>query len=566
MSDLDELVRPAETAVTSTPPPDTSSKSLDDLVSPGLMSDLTDNQQSKMRAETSIEDHTRQQLDIDRADMQRWHDATGHNLDDVKKWDADAERKKYAYDPIDAFGSFASVFAIAASAFTKAPMENALNGAAAAMTSIRQGKDEDYQRAFTAWKENNNLAIKRGEMMHQQYSDALTLMNTDFKRGEIEMQQAARRFGDQQILTLLDHGYSEQAFDIINKRNTALLGLAKANEAITEESTKKKAFDLEAAEIDKEPDKLKRAGYMVDLVNRVYAGHKMTSPAIEAASQLMREHGPGTKDPWTGDRLVEEFRKQGLLPYAARNVPKPGSKADLEQTYEQQNRDEHPDWTEAQIKGDATRRAEMDSTKRTGAAATQDTVDTKSREYQDAGMKQVDADIQAARFVKLANAVPTGNRIDQLRARTDQIKYSDEIIGDVERLLKKHNAITGLGGKVTRPAEVLSNVFGSNATDRKEFESKINELQLLMPRILTDSQGRPLGTEASHIATIVRGLNIGDTVANTTRRMEELRRQLAEMKRDTEKRIQGGGTDDPPVIDKSQSDTPRWMQRARKVE
>lgn len=563
MSDLDELTRSAETSLVATPSAASTSSpnSLDDLVSPKMLSDLTSNQESKMRTETAIEDRTRGQLDIDRADAQRWHEASGHSLDDVRKWDADAERKKYAYDPVDAFGSFASVFAIAASAFTKTPMENSLNGAAAAMTAIRQGKDEDYQRAFTAWKENNSLAIKRGEMMHQQYTDALSLMNTDYKRGEIEMQQAARRFGDQQILTLLNNGYSAEAFDVINKRNAARLGMAKADEAITEVSTKKKAFDVEAQEIEKEPDPLKRAGYMVDLYNRVYAGHKMQSPQIEVASMMMREHGPGTKDPWPADKFLEEFRKQGLLPYANRNTAKAGSKADLIQTYEQQNRDEHPDWSEAQIKGDANRRAEADTTKRTGGAANQEMIDAKSREYQDAGMKKTEADIKATRFIRLANATPTGNRIDQLRARTDQIKYADEIIGDVEKLLKKHNAITGLGGKITRGTEVLSNVLGSNATDRKEFESKINELQLLMPRILTDSQGRPLGTEASHIGTVVRGLNLGDTVANTSRRMEELRKQLAEMNRDTAKRIQGGGTDEPEQAKTpAQSGTPRWQQ------
>jgi len=49
----------------------------------------------------------------------------------------------------------------------------------------------------------------------------------------------------------------------------------------------------------------------------------------------------------------------------------------------------------------------------------------------------------------------------------------------VEALLKKHNALTGLGGKVTRPAETVSNWFGSNETDRAQFRRYIEELREL---------------------------------------------------------------------------------------
>jgi hypothetical protein len=87
----------------------------------------------------------------------------------------------------------------------------------------------------------------------------------------------------------------------------------------------------------------------------------------------------------------------------------------------------------------------------------------------------------------------------------------------------------------------MGNILGSNSTDYKQFERTINELQLLMPRILTDSSGRPLGVEASHVGQIVAGLNAGDTLQGTMRNFQELKKQLAEMERDTQKRIQGGG-------------------------
>ena len=47
-----------------------------------------------------------------------------------------------------------------------------------------------------------------------------------------------------------------------------------------------------------------------------------------------------------------------------------------------------------------------------------------------------------------------------------RIDTANQAIDKVEALLKKHNAMTGLGGKITRPGEVVSNWFGNNETDR----------------------------------------------------------------------------------------------------
>jgi hypothetical protein len=535
-----------------------------DPVPKGLLDDLTTLQKRKMATDTAVEDRTLAHVDQDRADMARWHSATGASLDDVKPWNAEAERKKYDYNPFEAFGSFASLFAIAASAFTKAPAENALNGAAAAMNAVRAGDDQAYERAFTAWKENNALAIKRGEMMHQQYSDALGMMDTDYKRGALEMTMAARRFGDQQVLTMLDHGYNEQAFELISKRAAAVEGLAKADEQITESSVRKQVFDAEIKGLDKNvKDPVARAGYTLDAFNRVYGNKQMTNPAMEAMGTIMHQHGPGTQDPWTAEQFVDYAEKHHLLPYSGRGATSVGSKQALIQSEYESLKDTAPWMSDTERLEEANRRAEVLVTKRTGPGATQEVVDQKKAEIKKAnpGMSDADAAIHAQREVKIGTAVPSGNRVDQLKARGDQIKYADELITQVETLLKKHDAIAGLGGRVTRPGEVLADVISGGAngpTDRKQFERFINELQLLMPRILTDSQGRPLGAEASHITSIVAGLNLGDTVANTTRAMRELQKQLAEMRKDTDARMGGGGASrEQPA---PTGDTPRWMQ------
>ncbi len=205
--------------------------------------DLIGVQRQKVAAETKVHDETTARQEGDRAYMAKMLAREGVAMDDIKPWNAQAERQKYKNDPIEDFGSFASVFAIAASAFTKAPMINAMNGAAAAMNAVRERKDQEYNYAYEAFKTNAELAIKRGNMMHQQYSDALALLQTDMTVGESKLREVATRFGDQQTLTLMEHGLDPKIFELQASRADATAKVAKALGETDLYTMRKKAFD-----------------------------------------------------------------------------------------------------------------------------------------------------------------------------------------------------------------------------------------------------------------------------------------------------------------------------------
>ncbi len=133
----------------------------------------------------------------------------------------------------------------------------------------------------------------------------------------------------------------------------------------------------------------------------------------------------------------------------------------------------------------------------------------------------------------------TSNRADDIRGKVSQVELAEGTITHIEDMLKKHNAITGLGGKVTRPAEVVGNIFGSNETDRKQFERWVSELQEIAPRILLDSKGRPLSSEAGRVENIIAGLKAGDTTANTARAYYEFRKVLQQIKGNLHSRLSG---------------------------
>src|SRR5262249_14124347 len=121
----------------------------------------------------------------------------GVGPNDLRKWDVKHERGKYRTDPFASFGSLASVSAIPAPAVTKPRMETEGRGAAAAMNAARDGNEREYEKAYQAWKDNNELVIKRQNMMHQQYTDALSLMTHDMTLGDAKLRELAAKYGDQ---------------------------------------------------------------------------------------------------------------------------------------------------------------------------------------------------------------------------------------------------------------------------------------------------------------------------------------------------------------------------------
>lgn len=210
---------------------------------PNLQASLLETQRHKVEAEDTQYARTNSRYEEDRAMMRDAFKAEQAAAQDgLKPWDAKAERQKYQSDPIQDFGSFASVFAIAASAFTKTPMVNALNASASAMNAIRERKDEEYKLAYTAWKDNTELAIKRGNMMHQQYADVATLMHSDMSVGEQKMREIAIRFGDQATLALMEGGMYPQIWENMAAKAKSVEGMTKALAETDLYTMRKKAF------------------------------------------------------------------------------------------------------------------------------------------------------------------------------------------------------------------------------------------------------------------------------------------------------------------------------------
>lgn len=121
---------------------------------------------------------------------------------DLKPW----TEKAPTQDPVEAFGSAGSMFAILASTFTHTPMTNSLNASAAAMNAAAARDERAYKTAFDAWKENTKLALDRHQMAHEDFTDALTMMKSDTAQGSAMMSAYAAKYGDEKAMVLAEAG------------------------------------------------------------------------------------------------------------------------------------------------------------------------------------------------------------------------------------------------------------------------------------------------------------------------------------------------------------------------
>lgn len=412
----------------------------------------------------------------------------GVEAEKMKPWDADAESAKRRTDPIEAFGSLASVAGILASAFTHAPMENALNASAAAMNAIRAGDEKSYDRAQKAWQDNQKMYMDRHKIQHDAYQDAVSLLNVNMSAANTKLQVLAARFGDKQVQTLLEAGMSKEVEEVLNARQRNALALEKEMPRIVEENAK---------------------------ISRLFAlGYETKNPTSEKSQKALVQ--------FEQEQADLKRRSSAFGGGGAANLTTDRQRAQDVANFRQklraeENEDGTPKYTPEQIAKQAA-------------------------EYE--------------KSLKSASAAPSGNRVDELAGKINRVDYAESTIDKVEELLKKHKAITGLGGTVTRPMEAISNVFGSNETDRAQFRRYISELQEWAPRILTDSNGRPLSAEAGKVANIIAGLGIGDTTANTARAYAELRPLLKRIKEDLAKRRGGAPESSAPA---APTKAPSWM-------
>jgi hypothetical protein len=523
--------------------PDTSAPPSSDIgslvgSSGSTISDLVKVQKQKVAADTAIVNESDKRMAGDQARVDKAFTAEGVSASEqLKPWNANEEHKKFETNPIEGFGSVGGLFAMVASAFTKAPMENAINGMAGAITAIKQGKEEDYQRAYSSYKENTKLALERYKMQHEMYQDALGLMDHDVAAANAKLHNAAVRFGDSQTLMLAEHGMVKELFELQASRAQAAEQMTKANEAITESTVKKAAVDSLKKNPPNTGDPTQDKMLLAAQVHQIMAGGKDTGTAAqEAVGAYVQTHNP--KDPDFVDGLAAIYEKF---------TPKAQNIAGYQQA-KQTWQEAHPG-ENMPAEDDAKLLQQFGLTGRPGGAGggtSQSSQARKTRAIEEIQKKHADdgkpiSMAEAEREYNKTVQIPSAHDVHQDDVQYAKAERMEGAMDEMDGLLLKHKLITGLGGTLTRPVEVLGNILGSNETDRKQFQRIATELKEWGQSVVNDRTGRPLSSEAKDAAVIFAGLNPGDTGPNTVRAITELRPVIKKIKEEIFARGQGQG-------------------------
>lgn len=82
-------------------------------------------------------------------------------------------------DPIQSFGSFASVLGIIGSMALKQPISTALNASAAAMKARSAQDWAQYEAHYREWKDQTDLALKQADFEQKHFDDIINLAKTN---------------------------------------------------------------------------------------------------------------------------------------------------------------------------------------------------------------------------------------------------------------------------------------------------------------------------------------------------------------------------------------------------
>lgn len=404
-------------------------------------------------------------------------------------------------------------------------MNSALNAAGAAMTAMHQNDELAYKSAYQAWKDNTELVQKRFNMERAVYDDATKLASTDLATATHKLAIGAAQFNDQKIAIMAEHGMIPEIFQTLEARANAMDKMVKYQK------------DFED----------------LNLVNDIWQ---------QKFQQWQQEHPRADKNnPTPQEHLAEYAAKNQFMLEAKKQVTQAGSPARAglnpnQQQYELIRQkyagdpdaegniaDEYAAFVRNQKGGGASARPSMQAE---NAKSLEDVKVDLKNEHPDWTAGKIDK--EANRQIAQSKAVPSGNRIDDLKGQLGRLDRANEVIDRVESLMKTHKMITGLGGKVSRGGEIIGNVTGgSNSTAYNEFKSDIRLLQEWWERLENNalSQGRPLSAAEKRVGDIIPGLNMGDTVQHTADQLNRIKKIFTEMRQENAGRIGGDNAPAP---------------------
>ena len=157
---------------------------------------------------------------------------------------------------------------------------------------------------------------------------------------------------------------------------------------------------------------------------------------------------------------------------------------------------------------------------------------------------------------------------DRSVTQRDVVQYDQakDAIHSAIKTLETYQFSAGLAGRVTRGAERVENIFGSNQTARDQFMRDIQFLRANAGKLLFDRGGRPLAADSDRINDIIGGISLGDTTANSIESLKTVLKRLEELQSNRKQQLDGSWTPDrasrKPKASSPNSTSSTWQTEA----
>ena len=162
-------------------------------------------------------------------------------------------------NPMRVFGQMMPLLVAFGALATQRPGINALNAATAAMTAVKAGDKEAYDKAHKEWLENTKIATDTNNQMLNEYNLAINDRTTTMAEKQAKIAQIAAQHNDPLAKAALQNGLTEQFVKLLQMRQGITDPLIKMTGLVVEDERHKREMEFRAAlewakvEADRDP-------------------------------------------------------------------------------------------------------------------------------------------------------------------------------------------------------------------------------------------------------------------------------------------------------------------------
>lgn len=157
-------------------------------------------------------------------------------------------------NPMRVFGQMMPLLVAFGALATQRPGINALNAATAAMTAVKQGDKDAYEKAHKEWLENTKLAHDSENQMLTEYKLASDDRNLTMAERQAEYAKVAAKYGDAQAKAAIEGGYIDNFYKLLETRGVIVKNVGNLTQlAVTDANNKAELAmreRIEAARLD----------------------------------------------------------------------------------------------------------------------------------------------------------------------------------------------------------------------------------------------------------------------------------------------------------------------------